>query len=173
MSEPSDPIPAATLVLMRERAGGPPELLVTERTGAMAFAAGALVFPGGRIDEDDRRIQEHFIDAAQPDPRDFDAILAGAPGRPLLAEVVRGTIGADLLDYLARDAYFTGFRRTWDERVLRYSAGAWNITGATTALMPSSWVPLAAQSRDDPVPYSSPAKMTVPRPSEMYFIAAS
>jgi len=49
-----------------------------------------------------------------------EAILAGAPGRPLLAEVVRGTIGADLLDYLARDAYFTGFRRTWDERVLRY-----------------------------------------------------
>ncbi len=47
-------IPAATLVLMRERAGSPPELLVTERTGGMAFAAGALVFPGGRIDADDR-----------------------------------------------------------------------------------------------------------------------
>jgi 8-oxo-dGTP pyrophosphatase MutT (NUDIX family) len=38
---------------MREVAGGPPELLVTERTGHMAFAAGALVFPGGRIDADD------------------------------------------------------------------------------------------------------------------------
>lgn len=49
----SDPIPAATLVLMRERADGPPELLMTERTGQMAFAAGALVFPGGRIDADD------------------------------------------------------------------------------------------------------------------------
>jgi 8-oxo-dGTP pyrophosphatase MutT (NUDIX family) len=53
MAELSDPIPAATLVLMRERAGGPPELLMTERTGQMAFAAGALVFPGGRIDADD------------------------------------------------------------------------------------------------------------------------
>lgn len=53
MSELSDPIPAATLVLMRERADGPPELLMTERTGQMAFAAGALVFPGGRIDADD------------------------------------------------------------------------------------------------------------------------
>ncbi len=40
---------------MRERASGPPELLVTERTGQMAFAAGALVFPGGRIDADDHR----------------------------------------------------------------------------------------------------------------------
>lgn len=55
MPELPPPIPAATLVLMRPRPGGPPELLVMERTGNMAFAAGALVFPGGRIDEDDRR----------------------------------------------------------------------------------------------------------------------
>lgn len=58
MSELPEPIPAATLVLMRERAGGPPELLITERTGNMAFAAGALVFPGGRIDADDHRTAE-------------------------------------------------------------------------------------------------------------------
>jgi 8-oxo-dGTP pyrophosphatase MutT (NUDIX family) len=50
MSDLSEPIPAATLVLMRERPGGPPELLVMERTGHMVFAAGALVFPGGGID---------------------------------------------------------------------------------------------------------------------------
>jgi 8-oxo-dGTP pyrophosphatase MutT (NUDIX family) len=58
MSDLPEPIPAATLVLMRERADGPPELLVTERTGHMAFAAGALVFPGGRIDADDHRTAE-------------------------------------------------------------------------------------------------------------------
>jgi len=58
MSDLPEAIPAATLVLMRERAGGPPELLVTERTGEMAFAAGALVFPGGRIDADDHRTAE-------------------------------------------------------------------------------------------------------------------
>ena len=57
-SELPEPIPAATLVLMRECASGPPELLVTERTGHMAFAAGALVFPGGRIDADDHRTAE-------------------------------------------------------------------------------------------------------------------
>jgi 8-oxo-dGTP pyrophosphatase MutT (NUDIX family) len=49
-------IPAATLILVRERAGGPPELLMVERSEGMAFAAGALVFPGGRIDAADRQM---------------------------------------------------------------------------------------------------------------------
>lgn len=47
-------IPAATLILVRERRDGPPELLMVERAGGMAFAAGAWVFPGGRIDDADR-----------------------------------------------------------------------------------------------------------------------
>ncbi|MFL6764245.1 MAG: NUDIX hydrolase [Sphingomicrobium sp.] len=51
-----DAIPAATLILVRERAHGAPELLMVERAGSMAFAAGALVFPGGRIDEGDRNL---------------------------------------------------------------------------------------------------------------------
>ena len=60
MSDLSEPIPAATLVLMRERPSGPPELLVMERTGHMAFAAGALVFPGGRIDAADHEAATPF-----------------------------------------------------------------------------------------------------------------
>jgi 8-oxo-dGTP pyrophosphatase MutT (NUDIX family) len=48
--------PAATLVLFRERDGGAPELLVVERSAKMAFAGGAIVFPGGRIDDDDHSI---------------------------------------------------------------------------------------------------------------------
>jgi HD superfamily phosphohydrolase len=39
-----------------------------------------------------------------------------------LSGVVSGTIGADLLDYLARDAFFTGIRHRWDERIFRYFA---------------------------------------------------
>ena len=49
-------IPAATLVLLRERAGASPDLLMLERAGTMAFAAGALVFPGGRIDPGDHAL---------------------------------------------------------------------------------------------------------------------
>jgi 8-oxo-dGTP pyrophosphatase MutT (NUDIX family) len=46
-------IPAATLIVARDRASGPPQLLMVERAEGMAFAAGALVFPGGRIDKAD------------------------------------------------------------------------------------------------------------------------
>jgi 8-oxo-dGTP pyrophosphatase MutT (NUDIX family) len=49
-------IPAATLIVVRDRAGAAPELLMVEREQGMAFAAGALVFPGGRIDEQDRQL---------------------------------------------------------------------------------------------------------------------
>ena len=49
-----DAIPAATLIVVRDRPDGPPELLMVERSEGMAFAAGALVFPGGRIDAADR-----------------------------------------------------------------------------------------------------------------------
>jgi 8-oxo-dGTP pyrophosphatase MutT (NUDIX family) len=78
VSDLPEPIPAATLVLMRARGTGAPELLIMERTGNMAFAAGALVFPGGRID-----------------PGDHEAAAAiGAPGPEGAAKVaaIRETI---------------------------------------------------------------------------------
>ena len=53
---PEDAIPAATLIVVRERNAGAPELLMVERAEGMAFAAGALVFPGGRIDEADEAL---------------------------------------------------------------------------------------------------------------------
>ena len=53
-------IPAATLVVWRDP--GPtartPQILVVERAAGMAFAAGAIVFPGGRIDAADRVLAE-------------------------------------------------------------------------------------------------------------------
>ena len=59
-------IPAATLIVVRDTAAGAPELLMVERAEGMAFAAGALVFPGGRIDAGDRDLAQalNFDDAA-------------------------------------------------------------------------------------------------------------
>lgn len=52
------PIPAATLILFREAAAGPPQILMVERAAAMAFAPGAMVFPGGRIDPGDHALAD-------------------------------------------------------------------------------------------------------------------
>jgi 8-oxo-dGTP pyrophosphatase MutT (NUDIX family) len=52
--------PAATLVLFRDRADGTPELLMVERATTMAFAGGAIVFPGGKVDPDDHLIAARY-----------------------------------------------------------------------------------------------------------------
>lgn len=59
-------IPAATLVVMRDLDAGPPEFLMVERTRRMAFAGGAMVFPGGRIDDEDWRLAEGFTQSDAP-----------------------------------------------------------------------------------------------------------
>ena len=51
--KPPEARPAATLIVMRDRADAPPEILMVERAGVMAFAPGAMVFPGGRVDRGD------------------------------------------------------------------------------------------------------------------------
>ncbi|MDB5698107.1 MAG: hypothetical protein JWN69_911 [Alphaproteobacteria bacterium] len=53
----ADAIPAATLVVARPGSGAP-ELLVMKRAAHMAFAASALVFPGGRIDAGDYELAD-------------------------------------------------------------------------------------------------------------------
>lgn len=45
--------PAATVVLLRQGADGP-EVFLLRRHGASGFMAGATVFPGGKVDVDDR-----------------------------------------------------------------------------------------------------------------------
>jgi 8-oxo-dGTP pyrophosphatase MutT (NUDIX family) len=60
MADPA-PIPAATVIILREAPSGPPELLMVERAAAMAFAPGALVFPGGRVDPGDRALASTFL----------------------------------------------------------------------------------------------------------------
>jgi 8-oxo-dGTP pyrophosphatase MutT (NUDIX family) len=53
MSPPAIPSAAATLVLLRERAAGPAEILLVQRHGRSKFAAGDYVFAGGKVEADD------------------------------------------------------------------------------------------------------------------------
>lgn len=59
--------PAATVVIARDRQGGPPELLMVERASSMAFAAGALVFPGGAVDAADHDLAGRLDHGLEPD----------------------------------------------------------------------------------------------------------
>ena len=70
-------IPAATLVIFRDGTpGSPPDILMVERAKAMAFAAGALVFPGGRVDPGDHALAELHANVLGADPDDTAARIA-------------------------------------------------------------------------------------------------
>ena len=68
-AEPStDPIPAATLVIFRKGRTGPtPQILMTVRSRTMRFAGGMAVFPGGRVDPQDRVLASALAPAERED----------------------------------------------------------------------------------------------------------
>ena len=113
---PDGAIPAATLVIMRPSGNdGPDEILMVKRASNMAFAAGAVVFPGGRVDPDDHLVAERY--GSGEDPAEGAARVAalretleetglgvGLPdlAEPDLADVRRALLGGTLLsDILA------------------------------------------------------------------------
>jgi 8-oxo-dGTP pyrophosphatase MutT (NUDIX family) len=69
-------IPAATVVIFRNApAGGPPELLMVQRSKEMRFAGGAAVFPGGKIDAADHALASSL--APDGDLAELAARIAG------------------------------------------------------------------------------------------------
>jgi 8-oxo-dGTP pyrophosphatase MutT (NUDIX family) len=112
MEDLPEPIPAATLILMREApGGGAPEILMLERSETMAFAAGALVFPGGRIDPADHeaaaRLAPQLADGAAriaavretiEETGVAPALPAGADAKALRAGLSAGEAFQALLD---------------------------------------------------------------------------
>jgi 8-oxo-dGTP pyrophosphatase MutT (NUDIX family) len=154
MTEMPAPIPAATLVLLRDRPGGPPDLLMVERAKAMAFAGGALVFPGGRIDPGDYALAAELGGDDEDMPARIAAIretieeagvpvgLIPAPNAPTLAAIRDGlhagqTLGAlldqheltldlDQLTYFARWLPAHAHMRIFDTRfyLARWPDGA-------------------------------------------------
>lgn len=79
-------IPAATLILYDETQGGAPLHLMIERSAAMAFMPGALVFPGGRIEPGDRMLAASSLAANAPEDAN-DAAGRVAAIRETLEEV--------------------------------------------------------------------------------------
>jgi 8-oxo-dGTP pyrophosphatase MutT (NUDIX family) len=96
-------IPAATLVTVRDRPEGPPELLMVERAEGMAFAGGALVFPGGRIDASDRALggDDDFAAARVAAIREtleetaIPVAIAPAPSMDLAVELQRALLAGE------------------------------------------------------------------------------
>ena len=115
-----DAIPAATLIVVRDRRGSAPELLMVERAEGMAFAAGALVFPGGRIDDADRDLAAAVgLDAAAVaavrETIEETAVPVGLSPTPDVE------LSAQIQRRLAADAPFT---RLLDELDLKVDAAA-------------------------------------------------
>ncbi|HYX47240.1 MAG TPA: NUDIX domain-containing protein [Sphingomicrobium sp.] len=100
-----DAIPAATLIVVRDRRGAAPELLMVERAQGMAFAAGAWVFPGGRIDTADREVanelcMEPAAVAAVRETVEETAVPAGlapVPSQPVASELQRALVADEPL----------------------------------------------------------------------------
>lgn len=72
--------PAATIIVAADQPEGPPKLLMVERSGKMAFAAGAVVFPGGRVDSGDYVLARRFL-GRSADNANEDEALADMAGR--------------------------------------------------------------------------------------------
>lgn len=58
--------PASTVVVLRASADADVEVLLVRRNDKVAFMAGAYVFPGGRVDDEDRAHARRLKPAARP-----------------------------------------------------------------------------------------------------------
>ena len=132
MSDPSDPDhpdnparPAATLILLREGETGPPVLFMQRRAKTMGFAAGMMVFPGGKVDRGDHDLAREFGLVATLDVDDAAARVAAIresfeEAGVLLTqgpELDPGLLADAAPAVAARDLDFAVFLKTHGQRV--------------------------------------------------------
>jgi 8-oxo-dGTP pyrophosphatase MutT (NUDIX family) len=159
-----DAIPAATLVVWNDRPDGP-EILVVERSAQMAFAAGAIVFPGGRVDPLDRSMAAAF---GRPDDAAKITAIRETIEETGVAPAVLGLndarVGRELQQALHEGANFAE---------LLSSQGLQLDLDALTAF--ARWMPAFKQPRKfDTLFYlvPAPAGEWVPHPQEGECVAA-
>ncbi len=99
---PRPPRPAATVVLLRAREGGAPQVFMLRRSAKSPFMPDALVFPGGAVDPEDGPAgsDEAFVAAARRECREEAGFDLGA--RPLHWFDTWVTPSAELRRYEAR-----------------------------------------------------------------------
>ncbi len=116
----SEPRPAATIVLVRDVAPRGIEVLMLTRSGASVFMPGVSVFPGGRVDDEDRAqaagtiaaAPHHFVDLDIAD--EWSYRLAAARELTEEAGLVLANLGALLP--IAHWVTPTGESRRYDTR---------------------------------------------------------
>lgn len=109
-------LPAATILVVRDSLAGI-EVLMVRRHGNSSFAAGALVFPGGKVDESDHALAARCPPAALLPYRvaairetweEAGVLLARRPGAPHLldhADVPNPRDAGDFAGVLARQGF--------------------------------------------------------------------
>ncbi|WP_019832662.1 NUDIX hydrolase [Sphingomonas sp. PR090111-T3T-6A] len=112
MTEDDPAFPAASLILMRERRSGPPELLIVQRSASLVFAAGAYVFPGGRVDPADYEAASRLHPALEPE----DGAARIAAVRETLEETAIAVSPAEALVPFARWLPKERVKRRFDTR---------------------------------------------------------
>ncbi len=131
----SDAIPAATLILFREASGGGPDQhLFVERASTMAFAAGAIVFPGGRVDAGDRALAAQFPSLDADDAAGRVAAIRETIEEAGVPVGLEGPCGADIVARLRR--------RLHHGTPFADALAAFGLTLSVTALVPfARWRP--------------------------------
>lgn len=146
--------PAASVLILRERAARL-EVFVQHRATTMDFAAGAVVFPGGRVDEIDRAIaqasnypqqvlRDHTARWAHTSLTDTEESTAHRQAATVLAAALR-EVPKRPAPYCAPNSSAPG--RTGSLRMATDMPGV-----STLSSTPSYWIPTSSQITSPPRP---------------------
>ncbi len=139
----TDASPAATVVLLRDTPGGF-ELLLTERHAKLGFAGGAMVFPGGKVDDADLGIARDPALAQGFDTlADTDAAARIAAAREVFEEVGVLLSAGPALDAATIAHWRARFAATEDEAgtYAAFLAAAGHRADAARLTLYAHWVP--------------------------------